>query len=99
MFRRPVFPERVFRQAGVDMRITGMVHRQISPAVSLISVEDIQHLGVPNASLDIAWDGNMFYLLEFQCIYFGNGRYTKEFSSEYFTKRKIAGSKHPMREI
>lgn len=41
---------------------------------------------VPNISLDIAYDGCEFYLLEFQFLYFGT--YTIENSEFYFMKRE-----------
>lgn len=41
-----------------------------------------QNLKVPNASLDIAFNGKSFFLLEFQCIYFGS--YTLTFSEFYW---------------
>lgn len=41
-------------------------------------------LGVPMCSLDIAYDGKRFYLLEFQCLCFGP--YTAERSEKYFHK-------------
>jgi glutathione synthase/RimK-type ligase-like ATP-grasp enzyme len=40
-------------------------------------------LSVPNLSIDVAFDGGKFYLLEFQALYFGT--YTLEFSPFYFT--------------
>lgn len=41
-------------------------------------------LNIPNASLDIAFDGNSFYLLEFQCLYFGS--FTLTYSKFYWQK-------------
>jgi glutathione synthase/RimK-type ligase-like ATP-grasp enzyme len=41
-------------------------------------------LNVPNASLDIGFNGTSFFLIEFQCIYFGS--YTITFS-DYFWRR------------
>ncbi|QKG78802.1 ATP-grasp domain-containing protein [Tenuifilum thalassicum] len=46
----------------------------------------IKHLNLPNVSLDIAFDGKTFYLLEFQAVYFGT--YTLEHSSFYFSFNK-----------
>lgn len=40
----------------------------------------------PFVSLDIAFDGQAFYLFEFQFLYFGN--YTLEFSTFFFRKEK-----------
>lgn len=41
-------------------------------------------LNIPNASLDIAFDGDSFYLLEFQCLYFGS--FTLTHSKFYWQK-------------
>lgn len=41
-------------------------------------------LNVPNLSVDIAYDGNDFYLLEYQAVYFGTVGYTK--SDIYFVE-------------
>jgi hypothetical protein len=43
-------------------------------------------LNVPNASLDIAYNGNSFFLLEFQCLYFGS--YTLSYSDFYWKRQK-----------
>lgn len=40
--------------------------------------EFFKDLNVPNASLDIAFNGNSFFLIEFQCLYFGT--YTLTYS-------------------
>jgi len=39
---------------------------------------------VPNASLDIAFDGVNFYLIEFQCVYFGSFAIT--YSNHYWQR-------------
>ncbi len=44
-----------------------------------------QLFDVPMISLDVAYDGKKFYLLEFQAIYFGT--YTLEYSKYYFTNK------------
>lgn len=41
-------------------------------------------LNVPNVSLDIAFDGEKFYLIEFQCLYFGS--FTQAKSDCYYVK-------------
>ena len=43
-----------------------------------------QYLDVPNASLDIAFDGEKVYLIEFQCISFGT--HTLDTSPFYFQR-------------
>lgn len=42
-------------------------------------------LYVPNASLDIAFNGTKFFLFEFQCLYFGS--YTLTYSEFYWIRR------------
>jgi hypothetical protein len=44
-------------------------------------------LKVPNLSADIAFDGEFFHLIEFQCIFFGS--YTQLFSKCYFTQKNL----------
>lgn len=53
-------------------------------------------LNVPHLSLDIAYDGNQFYLIEFQAIYFGtvgqfksDGYYSKKISKWLFEHKKL----------
>lgn len=41
-------------------------------------------MGVPNVSLDIAYDGKTFFLVEFQCLFFGS--YTLTYSDFYWHK-------------
>lgn len=41
-------------------------------------------LNVPNASFDIAYNGKAFFLIEFQCLYFGS--YTLTYSDFYWHK-------------
>jgi glutathione synthase/RimK-type ligase-like ATP-grasp enzyme len=41
-------------------------------------------LNVPNLSMDIGFNGNKFYLFEFQCLYFGT--YTMEKSDSYYIR-------------
>lgn len=49
-------------------------------------------LNVPILSLDIAHDGNRFYLIEFQCLNFGTA--TLEFSTHYHTLEKDGWIRH-----
>ena len=44
----------------------------------------IKTLGVPNVSLDIAYNGGSFFLIEFRCLYFGS--YTLTHSDFYWYK-------------
>ncbi len=41
-------------------------------------------LNVPHLSIDLAFDGSSFYLIEFQCLYFGTAGIP--YSNEYFVK-------------
>lgn len=43
-------------------------------------------LNVPNVSLDIAYDGIKFHLLEYQCVYFGTAGIAR--SNHYFKGKK-----------
>ena len=45
-----------------------------------------KYFNVPNMAMDIAFDGNSFYLIEFQMIYFGS--YTLDKSPFYFIKKE-----------
>ena len=42
-------------------------------------------LKVPNLSLDVAFDGSNFFLIEFQALYFGTAGIP--YSKEYFQKK------------
>lgn len=57
-----------FRASGSGIRI---FTKDIPKELFFYAKEIFQKLNVPNASLDIAFDGNKFYLIEFQCVYFG----------------------------
>lgn len=46
-------------------------------------------LDIPNVSLDIAFDGNSFHLIEFQCLYFGSFTLTY---SPFFWSRTDCGT-------
>jgi hypothetical protein len=48
------------------------------------AAEVYQSFSVPSISIDVAFDGNQFYLLEFQCVHFGST--TIEKSPFYFVK-------------
>lgn len=45
-----------------------------------------EEFNVPNLSIDVAFDGKQFYLIEFQALYFGT--YTLEFSQFYFVQEQ-----------
>jgi len=69
-----------------DFRASGggrLSYTRDVPTKLLSFARDIAiELNLPNVSLDIAYDGNKCYLLEFQAIYFGT--YTLEHSQFYF---------------
>ena len=44
--------------------------------------EIYKEFNIPSLSLDIAYDGNQYYLIEFQAVYFGT--YTLEAAPYYF---------------
>ncbi len=52
--------------------------RDLPEGLLEFSYEFFKELNVPNASLDIAFNGTSFFLIEFQCIYFGS--YTLTYS-------------------
>ncbi|MES2590517.1 MAG: hypothetical protein V4608_01445 [Bacteroidota bacterium] len=49
----------------------------------------MQTLNVPHVSLDIGYNGKSFFLIEFQCLYFGS--YTLTFSNFYWKKNENIG--------
>ena len=87
VFYRPVFPEREFRASGggYDNYKYG-TDANVPDGLLDFGWQIFRELRVPNISMDIAWDGNIFYLLEFQCVYFGTAGILKKYSSSYFLK-------------
>jgi glutathione synthase/RimK-type ligase-like ATP-grasp enzyme len=69
-----------------DFRASGSGIRNYSenlPTNLLNFAKDVfDKMGVPMASMDIAYDGTKFHLIEFQCVYFGT--YTLIFSKFYW---------------
>jgi len=90
VFSRPVFHEREFRASGggYDNYSYG-IEAHAPDGLLDFGWEIFKKLGVPNASLDIACDGKLFYLLEFQCLYFGTAGILKKYSSECFLKDAV----------
>ncbi len=89
VFRRPVFKKREFRASGggydnyrygLD---AGAPEGLLDFGWSIFSA-----LRVPFVSMDLAWDGNRFFLLEFQCVYFGTAGILKRYSHEYFLREE-----------
>jgi hypothetical protein len=68
-----------FRASGSGIR---NYSRVLPEGLLEFSKEFFQCLDVPNASLDIAFDGNTYYIIEFQCLYFGS--YTLTYSDFYW---------------
>lgn len=87
IFYRPVFPGRVFKASGGGYDNYKYGTDASAPAGILdFGWEIFRALEVPNISMDIAWDGNRFYLLEFQCLYFGTAGILEKYSKECFMK-------------
>lgn len=87
VFYRPVFPEREFRASGGGYDNYRYGTDAGAPDGLLdFGWEIFRELKVPNVSMDIAWDGSNFYLLEFQCVYFGTAGILKKYSAECFVK-------------
>jgi len=88
VFYRPIFAERVFRASGggYDNYLYGR-DADIPEGMLDFGWKLFRQLRVPNISMDIAWDGVRFYLLEFQCIYFGTAGILRKYSSEYWLRK------------
>lgn len=86
IFYRPIFKHREFRASGggYENYFYGKDAR-IPDGIFNFAKFIFDRLKVPHVSLDIAFDGKRFYLLEFQCIYFGTAGIL--YSKEYFIKR------------
>jgi glutathione synthase/RimK-type ligase-like ATP-grasp enzyme len=70
-----------FRASGSGLRV---FEKNIPDGLLKYAAEFFKLLNVPNASLDIAFNGTSFFLIEFQCVYFGS--YTLTFSDFYWKK-------------
>lgn len=70
-----------FRASGSGIRI---FERNIPEGLLQFAFDVFNVLNIPNASLDIAFNGTAFYLIEFQCLYFGS--YTLTFSGFYWKR-------------
>lgn len=86
IFNRPI-------KKGRDIRASGGGYEnyrygvKAQPPEGIFEFAESVHnkLDVPHSSLDIAYDGKQFYLLEFQCVYFGTAGIV--LSEEYFKQR------------
>lgn len=88
VFYRPIFKERGFRASGggYDNYYYGL-DAQVVDGLFDFAFDIYKVLDTPFVSLDIAFDGNEFYLLEFQLVYFGTAGILKKYSKEYFVKQ------------
>jgi len=85
VFYRPVFPKREFRASGGGYDNYKYGTNAGAPDGLLdFGWQIFRGLRVPNISMDIAWDGNLFYMLEFQCVYFGTAGILGKYSSVCF---------------
>ena len=93
IFNRPVFPKREFRASGGGYDNYRYGTEASAPDGLLdFGWQIFRELRVPNISMDIAWDGDRFYMLEFQCVYFGTAGILKRYSSVCFLKEGTAWS-------
>jgi len=84
IFYRPIFKKRKFIASGGGYENYSFGLDANPPEGIFDFARQIrEEFNVPHLSLDIAWDGNQFYLLEFQFVYFGTAGVI--LSDEYFT--------------
>jgi glutathione synthase/RimK-type ligase-like ATP-grasp enzyme len=87
IFKRPI-------QKGRDIRASGGgTHNYLygleagaPDGVYDFALEIYKKMNVPHASIDVAYDGKEFYLIEFQSLYFGTSALVN--SDGYFTKKQ-----------
>ncbi|MFW6272670.1 MAG: hypothetical protein ACOC2U_02680 [bacterium] len=86
IFYRPIFRNRGFRASGggYDNYFYGKDARVVDGLLDY-ALRIFNKLNVPHASLDVAYDGNKFYLFEYQTLYFGTAGIP--YSNGYFTKQ------------
>ncbi|MFZ5942012.1 MAG: ATP-grasp domain-containing protein [Bacteroidota bacterium] len=85
IFYRPVFKHRGFRASGGGYDNYFYAYQAHIPEGIFDFARNIfERLKVPNASLDVCFDGSDFQLLEFQCVYFGTAGILKKYSPSYF---------------
>lgn len=87
IFNRPVFPEREFRASGggYDNYSYGL-EAHAPDGILDFGWKIFRALDVPCVSMDVAWDGERFYLLEFQCVYFGTAGILRKYSKDLFLR-------------
>lgn len=86
IFYRPIFKKRGFRASGggYDNYYYGL-KAKMQDGIFDFAERIRSEFNVPQLSLDIAYDGKQFHLLEFQFVYFGTAGIP--YSNEYFTKK------------
>jgi|LAHU01.1.fsa_nt_gb glutathione synthase/RimK-type ligase-like ATP-grasp enzyme len=87
VFSRPVFKSREFRASGggYDNYRYGLAAKMPDGLLEF-GWGIFRTLDIPFVSMDLAWDGGKFYLLEFQCLYFGTAGILKRYSGEVFMR-------------
>lgn len=83
VFYRPVFKKRKFKASGggYENYFYG-INARIPDGLLDFSAEVFSQFNVPHMAMDIAFDGEKFYLIEFQFVYFGTAGIL--YSKEYF---------------
>lgn len=83
VFYRPVFKKRKFKASGggYENYYYGM-NAKIPDGLLDFSREVFSQFNVPHMAMDVAFDGDKFYLIEFQFVYFGTAGIL--YSKEYF---------------
>ena len=98
VFNRPIFKNRGFRASGggYDNYLYGL-DAKIPDGLCEFAFDIFEKLDIPHASLDVAFDGNKFYLFEFQGLYFGTagipyskGYYAKQNNIWSFVEKKLS---------
>jgi hypothetical protein len=89
VFRRPVFKKREFRASGggYDNYSYGLA-AEAPEGLLDFGWSIFRALGVPFVFNGSGMDGSRFYLLEFQCVYFGTAGILKRYSHEYFLRER-----------
>lgn len=86
IFYRPILEGRDIRASGGGYKNYLYGNKALMPEGIFDFAKSVfDSLDVPYASLDIAFDGKVFYLFEFQCVYFGMAGVF--LSNEYFINK------------
>lgn len=97
VFYRPILKHRGFKASGggYDNYQYGLDSKAPQGLFDFVE-RTLQYFKVPHASLDIAFDGNSFHLIEMQFLYFGtagipysSGYYKKDCDSWVYIKEKL----------